>query len=144
MLLLKNAISLVLFEDLLDIREAKYSYLIDESTDVSVTKNLCMYVRYFSQKAQTIPYLGIIPIVCTTGESLFVTINNYLKPNNIDIHDCIGLGKDGANSFSGDANLVFSRFRDVNPDIQFIKCTCHSLALCGGKTFSSLPDFLDF
>lgn len=147
MSLIKNVISLALFEDLLDdIRGAKYSLLIDESTDVSVTKHLCLCVKYFSRKEQTVQtaFLGIIPVVSTTGQSLFDAISNFLKVNNIDIHDCIGLGTDGANNVSGEANSVFSRFRDVNPDIQFIKCTCHSLALCAEKAFSSLPACLEY
>ena len=147
MSLIKNVISLALFEDLLDdIRGAKYSLLIDESTDVSVTKHLCICVRYFSQKEQTVTtaYLGIIPVVSTTGESLFDAISNFLQVNNIDIHDCIGLGTDGANNVSGEFNSVFSRFREMNPDIQFIKCTCHSLALCAEKAFSSLPGCLEY
>ena len=51
MSLIKNVIPLALFDDLLDdIGGAKYSLLIDETTDVSVTKHLCMCVKYFSQK----------------------------------------------------------------------------------------------
>ena len=110
MSLIKNVISLALFEDLLDyIRGAKYSLLIDESTDVSVTKHLCMCVRYFSQKEQTVitAYLGIIPVVSTTGDSLFDAISNFLKVNNIDIHDCIGLGTDEANDVSGEQIQCF-------------------------------------
>lgn len=104
---IKNVISLALFEELLDdIRGAKYSLLIDESTDVSVTKHLCLCVKYFSRKEQTVQtsFLGLIPVVSTTGQSLFDAISNFLKEYNIDIHDCIGLGTDGANNVSGEAN----------------------------------------
>ena len=89
-------------------------------------------------------FLGLIPVVSTTGQCLFDAISNFMKEYNIDINDCIGLGTDGANNVSGEANSVFSRFRDVNPDIQFIKCTCHSLALCAEKAFKSLPPCLEY
>ena len=53
--MIKNVVSVALFEELLDdLRDAKYSLLLDESTDVSVTKHLCICVKYFSKKEHTI------------------------------------------------------------------------------------------
>lgn len=60
----------------------------------------------------------------------------------ININNCIGLATDGANNVAGENNSVFSRFRDIIPNIRFIKCTCHSLALCAEKAFNSLPSNL--
>lgn len=133
MCLIKNVVSVALFEELLeDIRGAKYSLLIDESTDISVTKHLCLCIRYFSLATA---FLVIIPVVSTTGQSLFDAICEFLNASDIDIKNCIGLGSDGANNVSGETNSVFSRFRALNPNITFIKCTCHSLALCAEKAF---------
>ncbi len=107
---------------------------------------MCLCVRYFStihQKVQT-SFLGIVPVISTTDESLFKAIENFLTKCNIDINNCIGLGTDGANNVSGLHNSVFSRFRNINPNITFIKCTCHSLALCCQKAFAFLPSNLVF
>lgn len=147
MALLKNVVSLAFFEDLIDdLKDSKYSLLIDESTDVSVTKLLCMCVKYFSKREKRVQtsFLGIIPVISTTGESLFNAITTFLSENNIDIRNCIGLGTDGANNVSGEVNSVFSRFRNLIPNIKFIKCTCHSLALCCEKAFNVLPTNLNF
>lgn len=102
-----------------------------------------MCVNYFSSKKQTVQtaFLGLIRIlvVSTTGQSLLDAISNFLKEYDVDIHDCIGLGTDGENNVPGEANTVLLRFRDVKPDIQFIKYTCQSLVLCAEKALSSLP-----
>ena len=79
-----------------------------------------MHVRqiFFTERQTvTTAYLGIIPVVSTTSESLFDAISNFLQGNNIDIHDCIGLGTNGANNVSGEFNSVFSRFREMNPEL---------------------------
>lgn len=110
MCLIKNVVSVALFEELLyDLRDARYSLLIDESTDVSVTKHLCIYVKYYSKREQTIltAFLGLIPVVSTTGQSLFDAICDFLKSNNININNCIGLATDGANNVAGENNCVF-------------------------------------
>ncbi|KAK4299842.1 hypothetical protein Pmani_027914 [Petrolisthes manimaculis] len=76
--------------------------------------------------------------------SLFSVIQDFLRENNIDIRNCIGLGTDGAYNVSGEVNSVFSRFREMNPSIKFVKCTCHSLALCCEKAFKVLPSNLEY
>lgn len=49
--LINNVISLSLLEELLqELREVKFSLFIDESTDISSTKHLCLCVRFFSKK----------------------------------------------------------------------------------------------
>lgn len=147
MSLLRNVVSVALFEDLTDdLKDSKYSLLIDESTDVSVTKLLCLCVKYFSRKEKRVQssFLGLIPVISTTGKSLFCEIKNFLSKNNIDIKNCIGLGTDGANNVSGETNFVFSRFRELNPCIKFVKCMCHSLALRCEKAFQVLPSNLSY
>lgn len=87
MCLIKNVVSAALFEELLDdLRDARYSLLIDESTDVSVTKHLCICVKYYSKREQTIltAFLGLIPVASTTGQSLFDAVCDFLKSNNIN------------------------------------------------------------
>ncbi|QQP52717.1 Uncharacterized protein FKW44_004951, partial [Caligus rogercresseyi] len=48
-------------EFLADIGEKQYSLVIDESTDVAATKQLCVVVRYFSTKLTKIvsSFLGL-------------------------------------------------------------------------------------
>lgn len=147
MKLLKNVVSQSLFEELIeDLKDTKYSILIDESTDVSVTKLLCICVKYFSKKDNRVQtsFLGLFPVISTTGANLFSVIQDFLRENNIDIKNCIGLGTDGANNVCGEQNSVFSRFREINPSIKFVKCTCHSLALCCEKAFKVLPSNLEY
>ncbi|QQP52437.1 Uncharacterized protein FKW44_004593 [Caligus rogercresseyi] len=51
-------------EFLADIGEKQYSLVIDESTDVAATKQLCIVVRYFSTKLTKIvsSFLGLVSL----------------------------------------------------------------------------------
>ena len=51
----------------------KFSIMVDESTDVSTTKLMCIAVRYYSSSLQKIvdDFLGIIEVVYTTGAILW-------------------------------------------------------------------------
>lgn len=81
----------------------------------------------------------------TTGAVLYSAIENFLKEIGVDIRNCIGFSSDGASNVCGVHNSVLSRLREVNPRMIFVKCTCHSLALCCEHAFKkSLPANLDF
>lgn len=145
--ILKNIVSVSLLEELIsELKTTKYSLLIDESTDVAGTKHLCSCVRYFSERQSCIRtvFLALIPVTVTTGEALYEAIINYLEGINIDICNCIGFSSDGANNVCGVNNSVLSRLREKVPKIIFVKCTCHSLALCCEHAFKKLPANLDY
>lgn len=47
--LINNVIAPCMFKDLIsDIGDAQYSLVIDESTDITSVKQLCVVIRYFS------------------------------------------------------------------------------------------------
>ena len=53
--LIKRAIAPVLKEDLLnDLKNQPYSLLVDESTDITQDKQLCVVVRYYSKSCKRI------------------------------------------------------------------------------------------
>jgi|SRR5215469_2231052 len=145
--IIKNVVNVALREKLVnDLKNVKYSLLIDESTDIASTKLLCLCVKYFSYESNNIKteFLGIIPVISTTGENLFNEIENYLRTYNIDLKDCIGFSSDGANNVCGAYNSVLSRLKEKNQNLIFIKCTCHSLALCCEYANKKLPSNIDF
>lgn len=86
--LIQNVIAPVLLEELvqdiilyLDIGTNYFSLIIDESTDVSVFKYLCLCIKYFSSKTESIiiQYLGIIEVVSCSADSLYDYICNYCR-----------------------------------------------------------------
>ena len=108
-----------------DVQGKKYSILLDESTDVSTAKHL-------------------IPVVRTTGESLFSALKSCLEEFDLPLSDCIGLGSDGAANMVGARNSVWSRVKLESPNCVLFKCICHSLALCVEKAFEVLPSSVGF
>lgn len=52
----------------------KYAIIIDESTDISIQKHLCILVRFFNESKNEIStgFLGLIPVREATGEKLQV------------------------------------------------------------------------
>lgn len=145
--ILKNIVSVSLLEELVsELKTTRYSLLIDESTDVVGSKHLCLCVQYYSEKKSCIKtgFLALIPVTVTTGAALYEAIINYLKDNDIDICNCIGFSSDGANNVCGVNNSVLSRLREKVPKVIYVKCTCHSLALCCEYAFKKLPSNLDY
>jgi hypothetical protein len=71
--LIKN-ISPALKIDLIDdFQYKRYAIILDESTDISIQKHLCMLVRFLSGKRKEIEtgFIGLIPMQEATGEKIF-------------------------------------------------------------------------
>jgi hypothetical protein len=69
--LIKNIISPALKTDLIDdFQNKKYAIILDESTDISTQKHLCMLVRVLSNKRKetVTEFIGLIPVQEATGE----------------------------------------------------------------------------
>lgn len=116
-----------------DIGDKKYSLILDESTDISVTKLLGLVVRYvsLSQKKIISTFLSLVPIKSGTAvdvaSAVIDTLNSFgLNPNNL-----LGIGTDNASTMIGVNNGVHALLkRDLNlPNLILIKCTCHSIQL---------------
>ncbi|CAH0550488.1 unnamed protein product [Brassicogethes aeneus] len=134
-------------EDLIeDIGDSPFSLILDESTDVSTIKYLCLCVRYFSQTRKKIDtyFLGIIPIDKATSDILAEEIKQYLNNIGLNLNKLIGLGTDGANNLCGKHHSVFTILKESVPQLQLVKCVAHSLHLCCCKSANVLPSAIDF
>ena len=119
---------------------------MDESTDVSVQKNLCILVRYFSISAKAIvtKFLRLFPVQGATGENIFNVIFQEITACGLLFENCIGYGSDGAYNMVGIRNSVWSRLQEVAPGCILFKCVCHSLALCIQHAIDKLPSCVGF
>ena len=126
--------------------DVKYSLIVDESTDVSCQKHLCVCVRYFSISANDMKtvFLGLIPVTSTTGEDLFQAISKFMADRDIKLVNCIGFASDDASNMVGAHNSVWSRLKAAAPQCILSKCVCHSLALCAQHAFGKLPSNLEY
>ena len=145
--IIKNVIAPVLKEQVAkEIKDKPYALLVDESTDVSTNKLLCVCVRYFSEDKSDIitALIALLPITVATGENLYNTIVEELEHNSISISNCIGFASDGASAMVGEHNSLWSRLKTAAPHCVQMKCICHSLALSIQHAFSKLPTNIGF
>lgn len=125
------------------IRKTPFSILVDESTDITVNTFLCLLVKYVDQNSGMLHtrLLELISLDATdcTANSIFNQFKKSLDNNQIPITNIIGIASDGTNVMTGKNNSFVSRLKSEVPDVIFLKCICHSLALVASKTCKKLP-----
>ena len=130
-----------------DIGDSEYSLIIDESTDITMKKKLCVVVRYpsYEKKRIVTSFAGLVQLERGTAEAVTTALLEFLKTHmKLDIKKCIGLATDGCNTMSGAHNSVISRLREINPHVTHIKCICHSLQLCASYAMKELPTHYEY
>nr|XP_047132553.1 SCAN domain-containing protein 3-like [Hydra vulgaris] len=145
--LIKNVISPSLRDDVVeDFKNKKYALIIDESTDISANKHLCILARFFSVLKNEIvtKFMGLILVHETTGENIFHLLDQEIKKCGQSLTNCIGFATDGASNMTGCNNSVWTRIKEVSPNCVQLKCICHSLALCIEHPVSKLPSNIAF
>jgi len=108
----KNIISPALKTDLIGgFQNNKYAIIIDESTDISTQKHLCMLVRFLSDRRKEIVtgFIDLIPVQEAAGEKIFNLFDEEIKRSDQSLANCIGFTKDGASYMVGCNNSLWSR-----------------------------------
>lgn len=114
-----------------DIGDEKYSLLIDESTDISVTKLLG--VTYYSRKLGKIvaTFLAMAELEDGTALSIVSDIKQVLCDVQLDPKNLLGVGVDNASVNVGINNGVCEMLKKdlERPNLIMVRCVCHSLQL---------------
>lgn len=131
-----------------DLKSQKFSVLIDESTDISSIKTMCVVVRYYDPKIGRVVsrFWDLIDLFgdgnvdhTTTAKRLFEVVIKSFEDSCIPLKNIVGFGSDGCNTMMGCNNSVSTRFRQLCPGIVILKCICHSLHLCSSEACKELP-----
>ena len=61
----------------------------------------------------------------TDAESIYFALVECLKSKNIQLSNLIGMGFDGAATFSGKKSGVQARMKKHSPHALFVHCHCH-------------------
>ena len=119
-------------------------HLANESTDISCEKHICICVRFFDDTTDQIGscFLGLIPVMDATGESLFNAISTLAGDFGMVLSDCIGFPS--ASNMIGEHNSVWCCIRNLSPKCVKLKCICHRLALCVQKGIEKLSSNFGF
>ena len=145
--LISAVIAPVFLTDLIkDIGDMPYALIVDEATDVSVTKFIGMCVRYFSMEKKffVTDFLGIVEAKDCTGKGLADTSKEYLAYIGLPVNQMQSIGVDGAPAMCGEHNSFFTHLKKEVPHLQLFKCVCHSLHKCGEWAYKKVPDVLNF
>ena len=104
-----------------DIGTTKFSLIIDESTDKSTERQLCLVVRYFSYKKRQMvsTFLAMVNIeeVSATAQVITDAICKFLDDVGLNVENLIGLGTDGASVLCGCNNSVLTKLKEKNPSL---------------------------
>ncbi len=83
-------------------KKGKYALQLDESTDVSNSAQLLVFVRYGFDGKLNEDILFCTPLEGTcTGEDIFTKLNNKLNEDGLSWSECIGVCTDGAGAMLG-------------------------------------------
>ncbi|XP_078590444.1 zinc finger protein 862-like [Branchiostoma floridae x Branchiostoma japonicum] len=111
-----------------------YSILIDETTDISVTKQLIIFGRYLTKKHEVrTSYLGILDIPDGKADTIVNKLKEFLRSIGADLTKMAGFGSDGAAVMVGRRSGVATQLRANNSMLVNIHCIAHRLALACGQ-----------
>lgn len=146
-MLIKNVLGPCMFQDLLEeIGNSPYSIIVDETTDMTTTKVLCMMIRFFSKKKNDLvtTFYRIVKVTDCDATSLYNLICSTLQEDGLRVEMLVGIGLDGTNVMIGRNHSLAALLKQKLPDLIVIKCTSHSLHLCAEKAAATLPRQLEF
>jgi len=122
----------------------KFSILIDESTDISDSKIICVLVKYCSplNKKVTIKLLELMFINATdsSANKIFENFRNLFEKKRIPLQNIVGMASDNASVMIGCHNSFMSRLKLEIPGLVTLNCICHLSALIASKACEKLPE----
>ncbi|CAH1109912.1 unnamed protein product [Psylliodes chrysocephalus] len=122
--IIRNIIAPSLLKQLVnDVGDMFYSLIIDESTDVSTEKLLCLNIKYYSVKDNDIKvqFLRFISVVKTTSEDLYQAVSEFLLANKFDIKKLLDESTDVSTEKLLCLNIKYYSVKDNDIKVQFLR-----------------------
>ncbi|KAE8736862.1 hypothetical protein FOCC_FOCC017682 [Frankliniella occidentalis] len=136
------------FESILreNMGEVPYALLVDESTDIAVTKQLGICIRYFSERAgePITSFLSLVVLEAGNAAAIVKGIKEVLARYKLDIQKMRGLGSDNASVVTGCHDGVFAMLQREVPHLVLVRCVCHSIQLAVAEATARLPSSLEY
>ena len=117
-----------------------FSLCIDETTDVSITKQLIVYARYLVGGSVKTSFVRIVELPDGTAKSITESLCVLCSELNLDMANRFcGLGSDGASVMLGIRGGVATLLKDRVPFLVSNHCIAHRLALACGQAANEIP-----
>ena len=110
-----------------------FSIMVDESTDVSMLKQLVLCGRAVVGGKLVTRFLKIVDINDGKARTIVDAITTYLESAELDISKLSSFGSDGASVMTGRLGGVATPLRTRNSQMIAVHCICHRLALASGQ-----------
>ena len=119
-----------------------YSVLIDESTDISVCKQMVTFARIVD--SEFIPRTYFLKDICISNPKsdasvLFNELVDYLSSEGLSVDKMKGFGSDGAAVMTGRHKGVATRLKAKSPHLIAIHCMAHKFNLCTSQASKDIP-----
>ena len=114
-----------------------FSIMADECTDVTTIEQLTICCRWVESGIPEEHFIEILPLKKANAESVCSELMEYCREKNIQLGRLIGMGFDGAATFSGDKTGVQRRLKELSPHALFVHC--HVLQLTSVQAANATP-----
>lgn len=144
--IVRNVIGAENFKVVCDnLRGKKFSLIVDESTDLSSLKHLCLVVRYVNDDDRVQDhFFCLIKLSGADATTLYNEIVKKFTKFNIPYKsNMIGFASDGANVMMGAHHSLMVLLKNDVPSLYVMKCICHSFHLCASYACQKLPRFVE-
>ena len=114
--------------------------MLDESTDISVKKQVSICFLYVSKDLGVHEtFVGFYETAATDASTLFDITNDVFKTLEFSIANCRGQCFDGASNIAGHVSGLQKRITDIEPSALYVHCFKHSLSLAFQDSVSVVP-----
>ncbi|KAF7219382.1 zinc finger protein 862-like [Nothobranchius furzeri] len=144
---MQQAIASTLVEDIDKAveRSPVFSLILDESTDISNTKRLIIYVRFIDDNNVKTKLIRNSEIADGRADTIVEDVKQLLTEKKLDGKKLAAVCTDGAAVMTGCRQGVIKKLRELyNPDLVGIHCTAHRLALAASDAANSVPQVKRF
>ena len=116
-----------------------YSIMADECTDVTTVEELSIFCRWEEDGLPVEHFLEIVHLQKANAESIHSALIECLKKKDLQVGRIVGMGFDGAATFSGKKSGIQARMKKFAPHALFVHCHCHMLQLACVQAANSTP-----
>lgn len=130
------------YETIVRMKKAVYFALsIDESTDISTSKNLVMMSRFDENGIVVTKLLGLVYLESGSADCIVNSIENYFDKNSLSFDNMVGFSSDGASTMTGRINGVAAQLKRKNAMLISTHCAAHKLQLAIQDSTSDFEQF---
>ena len=127
------------------LRSRKFSFIIDETTDKSTSKQLAILTTYFDMESfQLKKYLlDMIEVDDGSAKGIYSALKQSFNELRVPMDNIIGYSSDTTNVMFGEHNSVSQLLKADYPTVVTVKCSCHLIHLASSHAALTLPKGLE-